>query len=264
MKIEKQVRHSCAVAVLTVAALCVGESSVFAAKGSAPDTPAPGGPNRYDRCLELVKHDAAGAYAQAQAWSGGGAAALHCQALALVALKRYSEAAQKLEDAAAGEAKAAPPLRAELLDQAGNAWLLAGNAGKAENAFSSALSLQPKDEDVLADRARARGVARNWSGAFDDLTAVLAIDPDRADVYVLRASALHAEGHRKEASADLAHAFEIYPGYPEALVERGAMRLEAGDRAGARADWQQAARDAPDSDAGQTARARLDRLSARK
>jgi tetratricopeptide (TPR) repeat protein len=114
---------------------------------------------------------------------------------------------------------------------------------------------------VRSDRARERGVARNWSGAFDDLTAVLAVDPERADVYVLRASALHAEGHAAQARDDIAHALAIYPGYPEALVERGAMRLETGDQAGARADWQQAAREAPDSDAGETARARLAQLA---
>jgi tetratricopeptide (TPR) repeat protein len=219
-----------------------------------------GGAIRYDECLDLVGHHASQAYDEAAKWAdaGGGAAALHCEALALTALKRYPEAAQKLEDAA----NAAPAMRAELLDQAGNAWLLAGNTAKSETALSSALALAPKDEDVLSDRARERGVARNWTGAVEDLTAVLAIDPDRADIYVLRASALHAQGKLREARADIARALDIYPNYPEALVERGAMRLEAGDRTGARADWQEAAREAPgSSEAGETARKRLAQLA---
>src|SRR5438552_13279793 len=216
----------------------------------------------YEHCLASVKHDAAGALTEAEQWSasGGGAASLDCAALALVQLKRYGEAAQALENAArlmpAGAANAA------LLDQAGNASLLAGDAAKAESDFTAALAMAPKDEDILADRARARGAAKNWSGAFDDLTAVLALDPNRADIYVLRASALHAEGKKKEARADIAHALAIYPGYPEALVERGAMRMESGDISGARDDWQQVAREVPDSGAGQTARARLQQLSA--
>ncbi|MGH6876278.1 MAG: tetratricopeptide repeat protein [Rhizomicrobium sp.] len=247
-----------------MATICTGTGMVLAAERSPPSLSPPDGTNRYDRCLELVKRDPARASAEAASWSGagGGAAALHCQALALVALKRFPEAAQKLDDAAAGAANAAPSLRAELLDQAGNAWLLAGNAAKAEAALTAALVLDPKNEDILSDRARERGGARNWSGAFEDLTAVLAIDPDRADIYVLRASALHAEGRKAEAHADIARALGIYPDYPEALIERGAMRLEAGDRAGARADWQEAEREAPDSDAATAARARLAQLAA--
>jgi len=216
----------------------------------------------YEHCLTEVKRDAAAALTEAEQWSTerGGAASLHCAALALVELKRYPEAAQALENA--GRITAGVAARAEIFDQEGNAWLLAGDPAKAERALSTALQLTPKDEDILADRARARGAAKDWSGALEDLTAVIALDPDRADIYVLRASALHAEGKKSEARADIAHALAIYPGYPEALVERGAMRLESGDTGGARADWQQAAREAPDSDAGQTARARLDALGA--
>jgi tetratricopeptide (TPR) repeat protein len=215
----------------------------------------------YEHCLASVKRDPAAALAEAEQWSagGGGAASLDCAALALVQLKRYGEGAQTLENAA--QITAGVAAKADLLDQAGNAWLLAGNPAKAENVLSTAVQLAPKDEDILADRARARGAAKNWSGAFEDLTAVIALDPDRADIYVLRASALHAEGKKAEARADIARALQIYPGYPEALVERGTMRLETGDAAGARADWQQAAREAPDSDAGQTARARLEALA---
>jgi tetratricopeptide (TPR) repeat protein len=255
---ESQFGNASAVATLAAALVLLASSPAAAA--SALDDPALAGKNRYDRCLELVKHDAAKASIAAGAWAsaGGGAPALHCEALALAQLRRYPEAAQKLEDAASGGVL--PPLHAELLDQAGNAWLLAGNAAKAETALTAALTFDPKNEDILSDRARERGVAKNWTGALDDLTAVLAIDPDRADVYVLRASALHAQGKKSEALANIAHALDIYPNYPEALVERGTMRLESGDRAGARADWQTASREAPDSDAGATARGRLAEL----
>jgi tetratricopeptide (TPR) repeat protein len=216
----------------------------------------------YEHCLAEVKRDPTHALTEAEQWSnaGGGAASLDCAGLALAQLKRYGEAAQALENAAAITAATAP--KTDLLDQAGNAWLLAGNTAKADGAFSKALELAPQNEDVLADRARARGAAKNWSGAFDDLTAVIALDPDRADIYVLRASALHAEGKRQQARVDVDHALQIYPGYPEALLERGAMRMETGDIAGARADWQQAAHEAPDSNAGQTARARLATIGA--
>lgn len=253
------------VAVLTACSLLVGAASLFGApslfgaEAALAAVQARQKVTSYDSCLALEQHDPAHASSAAGAWAntGGGAAALHCEALALSALKRFPEAARTLERAAAEAGGTNPMLRAALLDQAGNAWLLAGNPAKAEAALSETLALSPRNEDYLFDRARARGEAKDWTGAIEDLTAVIAIDPERADVFVLRASALHAQGKTNQARADIAHALAVYPAYPEALVERGTMKLEEGDRAGARADWQQAAREAPDSDAGTAARARL-------
>jgi tetratricopeptide (TPR) repeat protein len=242
-------------AALSAAACCAFSQALAAPEKTVQHNAA------YEHCLASVKRDATAALTEAEQWAavGGGAASLDCAALALVQLKRYAEAAQSLENAV--RLSAASAAKAELLDQAGNAWLLAGENAKAESDFTAALAIAPKDEDILADRARARGAAKNWSGAFQDLTAVLALDPERADIYVLRASALHAEGKKEEARADVARALAIYPGYPEALVERGAMRMQSSDMAGARADWQEAAREAPDTTAGETARARLKALA---
>lgn len=212
---------------------------------------------RYERCLALTKNNAEEAEITAEDWhkSGGGAAALHCQAMALVALHRYSEAGRTLNLAAV--AAHTGDLRLALYDQAGNAWLLAGDPEKAESSIDSALALAPRDEDLLFDRARARAAGKNWQGADADLTALLAIDSERADAFVLRASARHAEGRKAEAEADLAHALDIYPDYPDALVERGSIRFEAGDQAGARADWNSVVRASPNSEAGEAARERL-------
>jgi tetratricopeptide (TPR) repeat protein len=212
----------------------------FAAKPSYLDDPSLGA-NPYDRCLKLIDKSPGTAIDQAIAWSqnGGGAAALHCEGLALVHLKRTAEAAGKFEEAAKSGTIGSADERSALLDQAGNAWLLSGKPDKADEDFTGALSFAPHDEDTLADRARARGLAKNWGGAEADLTMVLSIDPNRADVLVLRASARHAEGKKAEARADIDKALDIYPDYPEALLERGTMKAEGGDVAGARADWQE-------------------------
>ena len=221
--------------------------------------------DRYDRCLVLVKRDPGTALEQADGWykAAGGAAALHCSALALVDLKRYAEAAGKLEKAAKESGKAPAQQRADLMDQAGNAWLLAGKPDKAEAALSAALKFVPQDEDVLTDRARARGLRKDWPGAEADLSAVLSLDPNREDALVLRASALHAQGLKGNARADIQHALDLDPGYPEALLERGAMKLEDGDAAGARSDWQQVAKDAPGTDAAAEAQLRLQSIAAK-
>jgi tetratricopeptide (TPR) repeat protein len=181
-------------------------------------------------------------------------------ALALVQLKSYNAAAYKL-DALARERDAGDAgMRADLLDQAGNAWLLAGQPENATASFSAAINLGAADADVLSDRARAKAMLKDWTGADTDLTAALAKDRYRADLLVLRASARHAMGRRAEAFADIAGALDIDPRYADALVERGAMKLENGDKAGARADWQIVLATQPDSPAADSARQRIEQL----
>lgn len=239
-------------------------SPALAAKASVLDDTSLPGINRYERCISLAKTEARQAVFAADTWhvSGGGAAALHCAAIALVALHRYSEAAAKLDSAAEDSNAGDSELRATLFDQAGNAWLLAGQPQKAEASLTAGLAIAPKDNDLLFDRARARAARKAWSSAEADLTALLATDSNRADVFVLRASARHAEGRKDEARADIERALEVYPNYPEALVERGAMKYEAGDIIGARADWEQVVHDSPNGDAGAAARQRLEDMDA--
>ena len=230
----------------------------FAASLSLVENSITGG-DRYDRCLSMIKTRANEAVTTAEAWhkSGGGAAALHCEALALVALHRYADAGLGLDQAAIVAPKDNTELRAALFDQAGNAWLLAGQVEKAQSALDSALSLSPRNEDFLFDRARVDAARKDWHAAEADLSSLLAIDPDRADAFVLRASARHAEGRKSDADADIARALNVYPNYPDALVERGAIKYEAGDIAGAQADWEAAVHDDPDGDAGASARQHL-------
>ncbi len=202
----------------------------------------------YQHCVDLTKSDAQAAYYRALAWhsAGGGSSAEHCEALALVQLHRYADAAPLLDKLGQGGGLSSAE-RAQLFDQAGNMWLLAEQAPQAERSFGDALALTPRDVDTLADRARARAMRKDWSGAAGDLTAALAVDGNRADLLVLRASALHAGGDKKEARADIDRALAVYPGYGDALVERGAMKFEDGDAAGARADWQAVAKAQPSS-----------------
>ena len=213
----------------------------------------------YDACLSRAQSDPAGALAQATNWSkqGGGAAADHCAALALIGLSRFSDAASRLDALARSPFAADPSRKTALFDQAGNAWLLAGRADSAIASFSAALGVDPFDADLLADRARALALKQNWAKADSDLSAALLVSPDRADLYVLRGSARHAMGRKPDARSDFDRAIRLQPGNADALVERGTMKFEAGDTAGARADWQAALASSPGSLAAQTAQQRL-------
>lgn len=219
------------------------------------------GPERYNRCLALAAKDPQVAYEKAAAWRGRGGMmyAAHCEAVALINLKRYAEAARKLTNLANDKFDAAT--RVQIYIQAANAWMMAEQPGEALPLLSDALEISPDNMDALTDRARARAMHRDWAGADADLTQALGKDPTRVDLLVLRSSARHAMGKKDEARADIDRALDLVPGYAEALVERGGMKLEAGDRAGAQADWEAVLKRAPRGDAAQSARARLEAMS---
>lgn len=196
----------------------------------------------YSDCVAMVDRSPKTAEQRAAAWQthGGGGAAMHCHALALYALNRYDEAARVLD--ALGRNRDVPENdRASLFDQAGSAWLLADKPKEAVQSFSAALANKPNDLSILADRARAKGLLKDWKGADADLSAALLQDQNRADLLVLRASARWALGRKADAASDVVRSLEVYPDYPPALVERGRMKYSAGDLAGARRDWQKAA-----------------------
>jgi len=218
---------------------------------------------RYHRCIELARQDADAAHHEALVWYdvGGGVAAQHCAAVALFMGKHYPEAAQKLDQLAKARDTPSTDLRAEILDQAGNAWLMAGEADRAEASISGALNLGDHSADTYADRARARAMKKDWPGAASDLDQALAKDAYRTDLLVLRASAREALGWTKDALADLDQALQIDPGYTDALIERGTLRLEDGDPNGARADWLLVVSNQPKSPAADLARSRLQQLS---
>ena len=197
----------------------------------------------YAQCVALVQRNPAQGEESARAWqkADGGAAATHCLALALTALKRYAEAARTLDDLARSREITDNLKRAALYDQAGNAWMLAAMASNAAQSFSSAIDQSPNDIDMLADRARARAMLKDWAGAEADLSAALLRDQNRADLLVLRASARWALGRKADAATDIVRALQLYPDYPAALVERGMMKYSAGDQDGARKDWRKAA-----------------------
>jgi tetratricopeptide (TPR) repeat protein len=238
-----------AVAALLAAVSCFDEAAA-----------APAASGQYEACLARAQSDPSSALMLASGWakSGGGTAAGHCMAVALVGLRRYPEAALKLDALGQSEPATDGSMRIPLLDQAGNAWLLAGQPNKAIASFTAALAVDPLDADLLADRARAHAFNKNWAKAESDLSAALMVSPDRADLYVLRGSARHGMGRKADARADYDRALKLQPNDADALVERGTARLEGGDVAGARADWQKAMTIAPGTAAAESARQHLE------
>lgn len=191
----------------------------------------------YARCMAMAAREPARALADATAWSkaAGGAPAEHCAAKALVGLKRYDEAAAKLDGIARAPATPAG-MRAELFAQGGNTWLLAGNGARAAASLRSALTLSAGDADLFADLGRADAMLRNWKDAVADLNAAIGMRKD-AELLVLRASAHRALKQYRPALDDLNAALAIKKGFANALMERGLLRRDLGDVGGARTDF---------------------------
>ena len=223
---------------------------------------APSDAGHYEHCLADSSANPAAALADAETWAkaGGGVPAQHCAALALVSLKRYAEAGSRLDKAAGGPEKLDAQFRTELYDQAGNAWLLAGDGARAVQSFSGALTLSGGDADLFSDLARAQAMRRNWPEVVLDLNAALQLSPRRADLLVLRASARRALKRYQDALADTETALKLKPGDGNALVERGLVRRQLGDIGGARRDFQAALKTAS-GDVAEEARANLDDLA---
>lgn len=231
-----------------------------------PVPPAPprvaSGPD-YERCLTRLATDPAGAASFADAWEavGGGEGAVHCRALALIGLGDLGAGAELLQ-ALAGRSRAPAPARASLYGQAGQAWLIAGDPGRAYGAATLALLLSPDDPDLLIDRSIASASMERYNETIDDLGLALDQDPRRVDALVFRAAAWRHLDQLDLASDDIDRALASDPESPDALLERGILRQRRGDGPGARQDWQRAVALAPGTATGDLAEQNLALLAA--
>jgi len=217
----------------------------------------------YARCMKLAKQDPRAAQSLAQAWHarGGAHPGDHCAAVALITLGKYKEGATRLQALAQAMTGAPAALRADVLDQAGQAWLLAADPVRAYAAAGEAVSLQPRDPDLLIDRAEAAASAGYLDRAVADLDRVLKTDPNRVDALIYRASAYRALDRLDPARADIDKALALTPDSAAGLLERGNIHRLEGDPAGARRDWEEVGRLAPGSSADMAARANLEHLA---
>jgi tetratricopeptide (TPR) repeat protein len=249
--------------LLATASAAMVAATMAAAQPRAAQPRTEAAKKRYAACIALVKSDPHKALSRASAWGqrNGGLPADHCLALALVALKQYADAAKELERIATAMAQPPNPLRPEVLDQEGNAWLLADNAKQAYGSFSAAVALAPEDADYLTDRARAAIALGDYGDAARDLTMALRYDPTRINLYILRAEARRKLGQIQLAVEDADTALALNPDSVRALVERGILREDLGDAKGAEQDWLSVVRLAPDTAAAAEAQAHIQTLA---
>jgi len=216
---------------------------------------------RYRTCITLVDKEPGQAFSNAIRWRdlGGDEGADHCAALALIRLEQYGEGANRLEKLAT-RSRRAPAFRARILAQAGQAWLLAGDAKRAEAVATSALTLAPNDTEILIDRAEARAQLADYKGALTDLDVSLSGKPGNVDALVFRATSKRFLGNFTGALADIEAALAINTIHPDALLELGILKRLAHDKPSARVAWLKLLAVAPTSVAAETARTNLEKM----
>ncbi len=228
-----------------------------------PMPPRIGAGLEYERCLGLLATEPETAAANARAWAerGGGEPAIHCLALSRLARGEPDAAAEELERLAS--ASSSPPAtRAALLEQATQAWLMAGKPARAYATAALALALAPDDVALLIGHATAATLLDRDAEAADDLARALRLDPRRPDALIRRAAALRRLDRLAEALSDASAALALDPNNPEALLERGILRQRGGDDSGARTDWERAITLSPDTPTADLAQQNLALLEA--
>ena len=252
------------VALLTIlASAAAGAENSLAPKPSpTPDTSNPS--HTYEVCLMTAKNEPEKGFEMAGKWLalGGGPPARHCEAIALVGMKEYTEAATRLE--ALAQVNDEESVRAGVLSQAGQAWLLQGDLTRALEAQSKALEAMPvrnrQHAYIHVDRATTYADAGKYPEAVLDLDASLAIDPTNADALAFRASARRHLNEIDVALVDAEQAVALDPHNISGLLERGIIYRLKKRNDDARKDWLRIIQIAPDSEAGKAARANIERM----
>jgi tetratricopeptide (TPR) repeat protein len=217
---------------------------------------------RYQVCTALVANDPDAAFDQALAWryEGGGPPAWHCAGLALVALGFHAEAGEVFERMAREMPAGYQTLQAEVLGQAGQAWLAGGVPGRALAMLDAALGLDDRNPELLIDRAQALAAQGGYWEAIDDLDRAIELSRQSGEAYGFRAAAYRYVGSLELAADDIARALVLRPDDPVLLLERGNIRRLRGNDAGARSDWLRILTEAPGTPAAQSAQTNLERL----
>jgi tetratricopeptide (TPR) repeat protein len=202
-------------------------------------TPKSTAAREYAACMAIARSNSKAAHESALAWrkKGGGDAAIHCIAVALLGMGQYSQAARMMEELAGQPNPGRPDLRAGLYGQSANAWNIAGRPQTAVRLLTKAIKLQPGNLDLLIDRSIAHaGLGKYWK-SLDDLNVVVAKEPDNVDALIFRASAWRKVGTLDLAKQDIITALALKPNDPDGLLERGLIRKAQGEIAAARKDW---------------------------
>lgn len=178
---------------------------------------------RYTDCVEFLNADLELGRIAAQQWvsEGGGADARHCLAVADLKAGYPKLAAVRLQEIAQRKDAGDDYIRARLLSQAADAWLVAGEHSFAETALDQALGLVPDSAELYLTAAKVYGAQERWQDTVNAVNTAEEGGFFSAETYVLRGRGLHALGAYERAAEDVVAALTLDPVNVDALVLRG-------------------------------------------
>lgn len=222
------------------------------------------GPKAYHHCMDLAITAPRKGFDFALSWEGvgGGDAAHHCAAAAMMGLGMYDEAAKRFADLARN-VKASADFKARLLGHAAQADMLANKPAQAQAVLDAALKLSPNDTALRVDRGVARAALGAYWDAIDDFSAALKRNSQLPEAYIFRATAYRYLGSLDLARDDIARALALAPKNPEGLLESGILKRLSGDLEGARRAWVAVVLAAPGSPAAHSAQQNIERMDMR-
>lgn len=180
---------------------------------------------QYEACVAGVRDDADAVRKRAERWlrDGGGAAALHCQAIGDLAAGLSSLAAGRLEDLAELADAGDDLVRARVLSQAAFAWLDAGEPQNAEAAVKRAFAYAPEGGELYITKGIVAVANEHYQDAINAITNAESEGFRSAAGFVARGRARVALAEYLVAADDVVAALALDPFNVDALVVRGEL-----------------------------------------
>lgn len=187
-------------------------------------------------------------------------AALLCRAVAAADLQQFAEAGANFDKAAAAS-PAGDPRTQRMLAAAGNAWIAAGQPGKAALSLDHALAgtglLADQRGLALLDRARAAEAQGDLKAARRFVNQAVQSAAEDPFTWYFSAALAIREGDLPTARVAINRALGLAKDDPDILFEAGHVAKAEGNEAQARQYWQQALAADPTGAIGQAARQAL-------
>jgi|GEM_PF-1186549 len=239
--------------------------------------------DRYNKCMSLADSDASEALRTAKLWleEEKSIPARHCEATAIRNVGLDALAGElfdgMVEDMRVGrgmplvKGKPRPadrPMIAKILLQAGDAWLAAGENGKAYDSASRGISLYQSNEVPAFDFYMLRGDSlfqdRDYELALEDYREALVLKPQNIPLLIIMAKSQRLLDRLPQARGYIDTAFLDDPDNPELRLERGNISYFEGNMDAARSNWLWVAVNAKDTDAAHAATANLQQMDISK
>ena len=182
--------------------------------------------SRYQDCIILVEEDLEIGRIAAKQWTaeGGGAPALHCEAIADLRAGFPKLAAVRLTQISERSDAGDTLIRARYLEQAAMAWLEAEELDYASDTIEQAQSLAPNSGELSLTAGLIHAANERWQATIEAITAAEDEGFKTTAGFVARGKAYKALANYRQASEDVVAALSLDPFHLDALVLRGELQ----------------------------------------